>query len=289
MPDSQSEPIPESKSVAGYWREMRNRAWRDSVKAFRYDNWTQIMLAFFVAFAIFLGLWNWGSPDGWRDEAIAKSIPLILAVISFPLVFVWKFICAPAELDGEKSSRIRSLESALIPKLQVSIAPEGGFGDLMYGNTVTSVSGRKQSTPTRGFWKYLQIYCRNTTSVTVEECEAFITNILYEPRSSAEVKQIVINAIPVPWILIGSREAMFRVSIPSKSHRTLIPISNVEGNVHFYTDHLPIHPTNYIHIFSQPGSYIITMMISSKNAAAIKFMFRIRTGSEPTVEMITEG
>jgi hypothetical protein len=53
--------------------------------------------------------------------------------------------------------------------------------------------------------------------------------------------------------------------------------------VYLHTDNVP---ADYIHVFSEVGTYVLTVMVCPYNAAAVPFKFKLRTGEEPTVEPI---
>lgn len=53
-----------------------------------------------IAIAIMAALLFWGSDDASRDEMVVRGAIIAFVGLAFPLTYVWKFICEPAQMDA---------------------------------------------------------------------------------------------------------------------------------------------------------------------------------------------
>jgi len=266
--------------VKQYWKGIVRRAFNDSLIALHYTL-LRVILGLLLTVAVLVSLKTFGSADAWKDETIAKVTPWVLFLITFPLVFLWNLFSAPARVYGEQISEIGTLKAALAPTLRLSFAGTSGFKRLEYGKTSTTMGGRKQTVITSGFRQLLLIDCKNISAMATEKCEAFLVAISRED-AEAVAKPIQIDAIPLPWMPI-EKEKIYQTSIPSEGHRNVLALQEIQGKVYLHTDNVPV---DYIHMFDEVGTYIVTVMVCPNNGASVRFRFKLVTGPEPGVEPI---
>jgi hypothetical protein len=267
-----------------YSKAVLRRAFKDTLASLEYRGLRMIFSALFVTAGAMALLVFFGSPEAWKDEAIARTAPMLLAFGGFPVVFLWNLIAAPARIDAERQLEIRQLKSALTPTLRLSLSPSSGFERVEYGKTVTTVSGRKQTAITQFGPIYLLIDCENISATAIERCEAFLVSVRHE-MPNGEIQPLRIDALPLLWMPIDGKS--YQTSIPSRGHRNLVALLRHQEKVYFHTDNLP---ASYIHTFSDGGIFIVSLMVCPHNAASVPFTFRLTIGGEVTsVEPVIEG
>lgn len=271
--------------VGRYWRDIFARAFRDSLRAVRYESGTRLMLAVLFSLAVILSLYLLGSADAWKDEAVAKAAPFALALIGFPVIFLWNLLSAPARIHLEQDEKIKALNAELVPTLRLSIAEGSGFSRAAYGGTTTSLGGTKQTTITgRGMLDGLLVDCKNISASAIEKCEAFLVDVRLQGLSGS-LEPIKIDAIPLAW-LPTHNEKNYQTSIPSQGHRRVVALIKLGNYVYFPTDNIP---ARLIHVFEEAGVFFLTVMICPYGAASVPLTVKLVTGSTPTIEAVTEG
>ena len=268
-----------------YWRAILARAFRDSLRAIRYESAPRLMLTIFFGLAVILGLYLLGSPDAWKDESIVKAAPFALALIGFPAIFLWSLLSAPARIHAEQNQRIATLKAALEPTLRVSIAEGGGFSRADYGLTSTSMNGTKQTVvfPT-GRLPRLLVNCENISDAAIERCEAFIVEVRRQDLQGVS-QPIKLDAIPL-WWMPPQKARTYQTSIPSRGHRSAVALNKIGSHVYLPTDDVP---ADLIRIFDEPGTFLIRIMVCPYGAASVSLIVRLVTGDNPTVEPVIEG
>lgn len=271
--------------VAKYWKTILARAWADSLRTIRYENGTQLVLALLFALAVIFALYLFGSTDAWKDESIVKAVPFALALIGFPAILVRNLIAAPARIYSEQNEKIATLSAALVPTVSVTIAEGSGFTRADYGITSTSLAGTKQTTITGGTtFAGLLIDCKNVSTSSIERCEAFLVDVQRQgPTGSLEAFKI--DAIPLAWMPVH-KDRSYQTSIPSQGYRRAVGLRKIGNHIYFPTDSVP---ARYIHIFEEPGVFLLKIMVCPFNAASVPLNLKLVTGGEPTIEPVPNG
>lgn len=267
--------------VRRYWGTVLHRAWRDSLNTLAFSSAGRVLLAAAVGLGVMLALLTWGSPDALADESIVRLASIAVPVGLLPVVFLWHLLRAPSAIHQEQAERLTTLENAWKPWIQLSLTAPNPFTRADYGRTSTTLGGKKQVVITTGFATFLTVNCANIGGALIEKCEAYLTSVWFSDAGGAE-EQILIQSIPLRWLPIID-DAKYVTAIPSGGLRTMVVLSNVQGNIYFPTDQLP---ADHIHIFQRSGVFKIRVTACPHNSApvALDFQLDTRVPGQPTVE-----
>lgn len=96
--------------VKSYWIQVHKIAWRNAAKNLGFTNGAAVMIRVVLGASIVAALTFWGSEDAARDEMIARAAIAGAVLASFPIVYFYELVAAPARLDAERSNKIDDLE-----------------------------------------------------------------------------------------------------------------------------------------------------------------------------------
>jgi len=99
-----------SRMVRKYWRDMAQKSFVEARELLGLNSRLRVLMSATVVLAIVLALLFWGSEDAANDEILARVAAAAVVIIFFPVIWGWRFICAPAETNNEKNTQIEALE-----------------------------------------------------------------------------------------------------------------------------------------------------------------------------------
>jgi hypothetical protein len=188
------------------------------------------------------------------------------AVFLLLLLFNWCFRI-PYEQWAAADQRIKALEARLRPSF--SVVPLVGRKPIRlgYGNTLTTLGGKRQTIMTQAPAEMLTIDVTNETARTIEACEAYLTQF----SDPAATEEAFWQSLRLPWIVIGESEGGF--NIPPLGTRSIITFVVVNNHVHLVNDRGV--PVPMVHAIQPKGHYCGTITVTAQNAAATYVAFEL--------------
>jgi hypothetical protein len=98
-------------TTGAYWRAVHHRAVKAARDALPLESTERVVIAFVVCLAYLAFVWVVINDQLWA-EIIFKFLGSAAIILIFPLVYVWKFFHAPAQMDFEQKSQIAVLSVA---------------------------------------------------------------------------------------------------------------------------------------------------------------------------------
>jgi hypothetical protein len=105
-----------------YWRRVRKRATEEARAALSIETRERVVIGAVVTITAIALLFFFGSEGASWDEALAKVGPWVILILGvYPVVWVWKFVRAPAQMADEERRRIDALQKALSERARLRI------------------------------------------------------------------------------------------------------------------------------------------------------------------------
>lgn len=98
--------------MGDYWKEVHRRTAKQAATLLGLSSREQIVIKAVVALAVICGLLFYGSADASSDEWKARLFGALAIVFLYPLIYLWKLVEVPAQIDIERQDEIRSLKDA---------------------------------------------------------------------------------------------------------------------------------------------------------------------------------
>lgn len=163
--------------VKAYWSQIGLRALSDAAKFLHIDSTCNLLIALVGALGAILALYFWGSHDAATDELVARSAVAGLIILLFPLVYVWKFVTAPARIKCEQDQHILDLKTN-VELLKDSMKPRLVFGEI---KEVIRYDPESQTSFDRTIIDII-----NTGNEMFRECAVFVERVVFDDGSLVE-------------------------------------------------------------------------------------------------------
>jgi hypothetical protein len=108
----------------GYWRNVRLRALKDTRHELRIETGGRAVIVVLLAVVALAAIWLLGGKDMAASDLIARAALALAILVTFPVVYLWKFATAPAKMAAEQDAKIADF-TATRAALEVRI----GSGD----------------------------------------------------------------------------------------------------------------------------------------------------------------
>ena len=97
-------------SVCAYWMRVHQRAVKATRQALLLQSAERIVIASLIGLFYLAFVWSFvDDKAAFWAEVLFKGFGSAAVILTFPLVYLWKFRSAPAEIDSEQQATILSI------------------------------------------------------------------------------------------------------------------------------------------------------------------------------------
>lgn len=124
--------------VRAYWKRVHQRAVKEARIALWLESRERVVIIFVLSVVVIALLWLLAGQQAAIDETIVKIAGTSALLLFFPIVYCWKFICAPAKMEKESNDRVLVLTNRLVEQdTMIKITTDKkvvvGFLGVLYG------------------------------------------------------------------------------------------------------------------------------------------------------------
>lgn len=180
--------------IGGYWGRVHKRAYQNARHALSLESTGSVVIAGFVAAIYLLLVWHFVGADEAHVELTDRFLGWLTPFLLFPLVYIWKIIAAPSEIDAEARTKLLKLQ----PRLRLSFTKQQGVVHLGIGSVSETVTG-KRYTAELASEIVLRVICTNESALRTENCRAFLINVRAVANDGALVDIGFLEPVPLSW------------------------------------------------------------------------------------------